>query len=214
MAEGSSKIGKVQIMRMLSGMLVGAGGAALFLTLAGKSRLDLGDPATMLAVVAGLCYGLMGLAVAFGALMPKAGARFLNVEDADEIREQRRSLAPSAAACMLIGLFLLVLALAPTLTASLGGAGVAAIAIGALALAATITLATSARADELIRRISVESSALALHIALLGLGGWAALAHLGLVAWMEPLALVAGLALLQLFAIFFVSARKGLMRPR
>jgi hypothetical protein len=214
MAQGSAKIGKVQIVRMLSGMLVGAAGALLFLTLAGKSRIDLHDPGIALAVVVGLCYALMGLAVGVGALLPGAGARFLNVEDEEELREQRPSLAPSAIACVAIGLFLLVLSLAPSLAASFGREAVAAAAIGALVIAVLITVATRRRADELVRQISVESSALALHILLIGLGIWAALAHVGLVGWMSPLALVAGCALLHLLAIFFVSGRKGLLRPR
>lgn len=213
MTGDEAKITKVQLMRMMAGMLFGAVAAALFLTFAGK-HLELGDGGTMLAVVAGLSYGLMGLGVLVGAVAPRTGARFLNVEDEDEIREQRRSLAPSAAACILIGLFLLLLAVSPGLEAALGREALALIAGGILAGTVLTTLATNKRTDELTRQISLEASALALHVALVVLGGWAALAQLGFVEWMTPLALIAGLALLELFAIFAISAKRGLMRPR
>ena len=205
---------RAHVMRMLAGGLFGAVGAGLFLTVAGKSNLDLGDPATMLPVVAGLSYGLMGLAVGVGALAPGAGARFLNVEDADEIREQKRSLVPSAIVCMLIGAFLLILTASSSLAATIGRDAVALLAIGALAAVVLITVATRGRADELIRRISAEASALALHTALVVLGAWAVLAQLGYVGWMSPLSLIAGLAMLELVSIFAVSAARGLMSPR
>ena len=200
---------RAHVMRMLAGGLFGAVGAGLFLTVAGKSNLDLGDPGTMLPVVAGLSYGLMGLAVG-----PGASARFLNVEDADEIREQKRSLVPSAIVCILIGAFLLILTASSSLAASIGRDAVALLAIGALAAVVVITVATRGRADELIRRISAEASALALHTALVVLGAWAVLAQLGYVGWMSPLSLIAGLAMLELASIFAVSAARGLMSPR
>jgi cytochrome bd-type quinol oxidase subunit 2 len=212
MTSGSKSM-KVQLARMAAGMVVGAVMAGLFMTLVGP-RLDLADPGTALAVVAGLSYGLMGLGVALGVAAPKAGARFLNVEDEEEIVEQRRSLAPSAIACMLIGLFLLLLAVGPTFVASAARPWLALGAGGALAALVLITLATRGRSDELTRQISVEASAMTLHIALVVLAGWAAMVQLGYGGWMSPLTLVAGLALLELAAIFAISARKGLMRPR
>jgi cytochrome bd-type quinol oxidase subunit 2 len=199
--------------KLLGGMVFGAVSAALFLGLAGK-RIDFDDPAIMLAVVAGLSYALMGLAVGLGALAPRAGAHILNVEDEEELREQRGKLAPSAAICMLVGLFLLLLALAPSLNASIGETTVALIAGATLAGVVIISLATRGRADELMRQISLEASAATLNIALVVLAGWALLTQFGHVGWMSPLALIAGFALLELLAIFVVGARRGLMNPR
>jgi multisubunit Na+/H+ antiporter MnhB subunit len=155
----------------------------------------------------------MGVGVGIGALAPRGGAVFLNVEDAEELREQRASLGPSAVSCILIGAFLLLLALAPVekggdLTAWAIGAG--ACLIGGVA----IGIATRRRADELMRQVSLESSALTLNLALAGLSGWALLSHLGYVRWATPLTLIAGLALLHLAAIFWTAARKGMMKPR
>ena len=47
----------------------------------------LGESATVAALTA-VVYIVVGLGVAFGAASPAVGARFLNVEDADELREQ------------------------------------------------------------------------------------------------------------------------------
>ena len=44
-------------------------------------------------------------------------------------------------------------------------------------------------------------------------GGWAALAHIGLVTWLGPLGLVSGIALLQLIALFWIGGKRGLMVP-
>lgn len=215
MTGSSTRTAKVQYIKKFSiGALAGAGGALLFMELGGKSRIDFDDPGAILAVMAGLIYGLIGLFVGVGALVPHQGARFLNVEDAEEIREQRASLGPSAVSCILVGLFLLVLALASSIGNSVNRDVLAIMALACLAAVVVISLVTKSRTDELMRQISMEASALAMHVALVVLSVWATLAHLDYVGWMSPLALIAGLALLELLAIVWLSARKGLMAPR
>lgn len=112
-----------------------------------------------------------------------------------------------------MGLFLIVLGLAPGGETS-GRAVAAAIALACIAGTAGISLAAKGRTDELMKHVSREASALTLHAALLILAVWATLAHLGYVGWLGPLTAVAGVASLQLLAIFWVSARRGLMKPR
>jgi hypothetical protein len=202
-----------QAFKLLAGAVAGAASAIAFMELVGKSRLESDDPGVILALIAGLSYAVMGLFVGLGAIAPRQGALFLNVEDADEIREQRASLAPSSIACILIGAFLLVLALAPVeqeVDRTFWAVAAAACLLGV----AAVSLATLGRADELMRQVSLESSALTLHLALAALSVWALLAHLGFVAWMTPLALIAGLALLYLGAIFWRAGKKGMMTPR
>jgi hypothetical protein len=202
-----------QALRLLAGAVAGAGSTIAFMELVGKSRLDSGDPGTIVALIAGLIYALMGVFVGLGALAPRPGAVFLNVEDADEIREQRASLAPSAIACILVGAFLLLLALAPVeqnADLSLWLFAAAACLLGVLA----VSLATRGRTDELMRQVSLESSALTLHVALAVLSGWAMLAQFGYAAWLTPLSLIAGLALLYLVAIFWLAGKKGMLKPR
>ena len=86
--------------------------------------------------------------------------------------------------------------------------------VGAVACLAGILIIggmSAKKYDELTRQISLEASAGAFYTTLLLIGGWAALAHLGYVAWLSPLAFVSALALLLIIAIFIVSARKGLL---
>jgi len=197
--------------KMLGGAVFGGGCTALFLYLVGDQRLDFTDAASMVTVVAGLSYLLIGVLVGLGVLAPATGARFLNVQDADEIVEERPKLVPSAIACVLIGIFLLSLQFAP----SLGGGNAALVVAGAcLAGVVAITLMASARGDEMVRQIGVEASSFTLHAGLVIMAVWAALAHLGYAPWVDPLGLISGAALLHLFAIFAISGQKGLMRPR
>ncbi len=215
MTLSASKRARSQLLtRMAAGAITGGGAAVLIIVFLGKLHPDPGDTGAMLALAAGLCYAVIGLAVGLGALVPGAGAAFLNVEDADEIREQRRNLGPGAVACILVGLFLLILAVAPRLAVSTGPQGPALAAIGCLAAIGLIAFVTRGRSDELTRQIGFEAAALTLHVAFFVLAGWVALVRAGYVEWMSPVTLVAGLALLELVAIFAVSAKRGVMRPR
>lgn len=204
---------KKLFLQMLVGALVGAASAAAILSL--WDDVDSSDPAQLFAIVTGLIYGLMGLMVGLGAVIPHAGARILNVEDVEDLRDQRTILGLSAAACVMIGLLFLILAAVPP-----GGmdgpvsrgmaAGLAATCLVALLL---LTHLTNRRVDELTRHVGMEASSLAMQAGFVIFGGWAALAHLGFVDWIGPLVLVAGMALLQLLAIFWVAGKRGLMVP-
>lgn len=176
-------------------------------------RLHLDDPGVVVALIAGLSYAAMGLFVGLGALAPRQGAMFLNVEDAEEIREQRASLGPSAVSCILIGAFLLLLALAPAERGPNSELWVA--AAGACLLGVVVIgVATRRRADELMRQISLQASALTLNIALLVLSVWALLAQLDFVSWVTPRAAIAGVAAVYLVTVFWVSGRRGLLAVR
>jgi len=197
--------------RMIAGAVFGAAMTAVFLLIF-QPRMDPGDPSHMIAIIAGISYLLIGLSVGIGLVAPNAGSRFLNVEDADELREERPKLRSGAIACALIGIFLLVLALGPD-----GGLLSRAVTFWfAAACLAGVIIASfmSRKTDELTRQITLEASAGTLHIALVVLAGWAALAELGYAPLLSPLGLVAGFAMLELIAIFAVSATKGLMTPR
>jgi predicted membrane-bound spermidine synthase len=170
------------------------------------------NPGVVLALVAGIVYCFMGAIVGAGLLVPIAGARFLNVADSEEIEDERAKLWPSALSAIVVGLFFLVLAFAPSLPVSRFGV-LAGLTICVAAVAA-LTLSANRHFDELSKRINAEASALTLHLAILLFGGWAVLAHLGFVAWITPLTFLAGLALLMLVAIFWVSASKGLISRR
>ena len=201
---------RVLILRTLAGAVVGAATTGLFLAFVGDPLLDLGDPTNLLAIVAGLSYVVMGLGVAFGIAAPKAGATYLNVEDADEIREQGAALTPSAIACVLIGAFLLVLALAEAI-----GSGIAVPVAGACLIGIAIAAwFTAKNQDELTKQIGLEASSLAYQVVMTALAVWALLAVTRTTVAISPLALVSGLAMLQLFAAFVVITKRGMLMPR
>ena len=203
------------IVQTLSGAAVGAAGTFLFLRYGGKVA-DFEDPARLAAAATGIIYALMGLFVGIGALAPSAGAKFLNVEDADEILAERKSIGPGAIGCLLIGLLLMALALTPgggqpgALSPDVAIAIAAACFVGLLAVGWWVR----GRIDEFNRQLGIESSALAMHASLLLFGGWAVLAHAGHVQWVTPLGLLAGFALLELGSIFWVVGKRGMLVPR
>ncbi|MBU7580287.1 MAG: hypothetical protein KAF27_07410, partial [Porphyrobacter sp.] len=93
----------------------GIGGIAGFAASAGLLRFidssvvgGLSVSATIAALI-GVLYAVIGLGIVLGAASPGAGARFLNVEDADELREQKKVLTLSGAAMALWGVSLLAL---------------------------------------------------------------------------------------------------------
>jgi len=177
---------------------------------------DLDDPSRLAAMAVGIVYALMGLFVAIGSLVPGAGAKFLNVEDAAEIVEERSKFAPGAAACGLMGILLIALALTPggDLPGALTRDAAAIVAAAAFAGLVVVSIWMHGRLDEFNRSLGMEASALAFELWLLLFGGWAALAHLGYVEWIQPLGLLAGFAILQLGATFWVIGRRGLLVPR
>lgn len=203
------------IFQTLTGATFGAAGTFLFLRFGGEVA-DFEDPSRLAAAAIGVIYVLMGLFVGVGALAPGAGAKFLNVEDADEILAERKSIGPGAIGALLIGLMLMALALTPG-----GGQPGAlspdtALAIAAACLAGLLAVGwwVRGKVDEFNRQMGVESSAIAMNASLLLFGGWAALAHVGYVQWITPLGLLAGFALLELGAIFWVVGKRGMLTPR
>ena len=209
------KTARKLIVQILTGAAFGAAGTFLFLQYGGEVA-DFEDPSRLAAAATGIIYALMGLFVGFGAIAPGAGAKFLNVEDADEILAERKSIGPGAVGCLLIGLMLMALALTPGGGRPGALSPDAAVVIAAICVAGLI--ATSywirGRIDEFNRQLGVESSALAMHASILLFGGWAALAHAGYVQWIAPLGLLAGFALLELGAIFWVVGKRGMLVPR
>ena len=204
---------RTMLMRTMVGAIFGAGSAALILLLLRGSGVDLRDPGVVLTLMAGLCYLLMGFIVAVGAMVPRTGALILNVEDEEELREERPTLAPGGVSSVLLGLFLLSL-LAFHEAASIGRELVLAIAAAFLSGSVVFGVVSHKRSDELTRQISLEASALALQVIALVFGGWAALAWLGYVGWISPLAFLGSYALIHLAAVFAIITQRGMMMPR
>ena len=202
--------------QMLAGAVTGAAVTAGVLYLLDGRGLDPLDAGQMLAIIAGIVYGLVGIIVGIGALYPDKAWKLLNVQDAQELRDERRRLGPSAIALVLIGTFFLSLASArgSGTDGLIGNQAAIVIALASLLGIVALSLWANDRNDEFTRLISIEASAMTLQVALVLLGGWAALAHLGFVDWIGPLALIAAFAMLQLVIIFAICGKRGLLVPR
>ncbi|MAM37612.1 MAG: hypothetical protein CL949_03690 [Erythrobacter sp.] len=163
-----------------------------------------------IAGLVGLIYIVAGLAVMGGALLPKAGAKLLNVEDADELRELKVQLIYSSIGMAAFGLALLIMALsgpggwiAPTMGATL--------TIALIALGMMLSKFMNRHTDELQQALSRD--AMALSFVLVGLigGGWAILAHAQLSPAPAPLDWLTLVAATLLVAAFWESGKRGML---
>lgn len=209
-SEAKMQKGRKLIFQMAFGGLLGG--------LAGYFGLGLLDAENMaidqvMVSAVGLIYLLMGLICGFGLVAPKLGSSILNVEDADEIRDQRRVLTGSTLCMIALGAALIVLPLAGA-----NGAISPVAAFGGLLAALALLIVVSTRDwkyyDEMMLQLSRDAG----NLAFCGIGTviliWASAASLGLVGALTPLELVAIISGGFLLAIFVASARKGLLRPR
>lgn len=193
------------------------GGAVGFL--AGYFSLSFLDKTTVMGIDQqivigiGMMYLFMGLIGGFALMVPALGSKILNVEDAEEIRDQRRVLTGSSICMIPLGALLIVLPMAGP-----GGAVSPFVAIAALLAVLVLLIVVSIRDwpyyDEMLRAISIEAG----NVAFMGIGGvllvWASAAWVKLVAAPTPLSLVAVISGGYLIAIIAVSAQKGLLKPR
>ncbi len=162
----------------------------------------------------GVLYGLIGVFVGLGALFPKPGWVFLNVEDADEILEQRRLLGWSAVGCLAIALPAIALVLASPRLAVLSSSTAAALFVAGTIVAAATGRMSRQHVDEFGRRLSTDSNGGFAMLVCLVFGSWAAFAHLGHMPMFTALGFYGGILGLYLLAIFAVVARRSLMLPR
>jgi hypothetical protein len=171
------------------------------------------EESALVASLIAVLYLLMGTSVGFGAASPKLGARFLNVEDADELREQKKVLTLSGVSMTLWGISLLALALAAPDGPLPQGVALA-IGAGGLVVGTVLSLSVYRACDELMRAINLEAGALTYGLVLLVAGTWAMLAHLGYMAAPAPLDLLSLFFALVLIASFIVLGRRGMLMPR
>ena len=169
--------------------------------------------AAEVAVLVGAFYALMGVGVGLGTLRPAVGHKLLNVEDEEELLEQRTMLLQSCLAATLWGVALIVLAL--------GGQGgpVAAIpalvvALVAMAAGSWFAWASYKAADELMMAVNSESTMVAYLMTVAAVGGWAMAAHVGVATALEPIAIVTALYAIGILSTFVAAGRRGMLRLR
>lgn len=200
-------------------LALGLGGVAGFLAALGFMQLvksgGLGDftVSQEIAGLVGIIYLLTALSVSVGLVSPSLGARFLNVEDAEELREQHRMLTWSAIGMVALGVALILAAIgspggpiAPTSTL---------VAIVALVALAWFAGSRQRRhVDELMASISTEATSTAFYLAFLLGGGWSLLAHFDIVSGPSPLDWLTMFAALLMLSCFIVAGRRGLLVQR
>ncbi|QZH75480.1 MAG: hypothetical protein JY451_02355 [Erythrobacter sp.] len=195
------------------GAIAGFAGATLILQFFDSGALPAVGASVEIAALVGLIYMLTAAAVAVGVISPKSGAKFLNVEDAEELQEQRGILLYSGIGMATAGLALVAVALG----------GVAGVIDPAMALTVYIALSVMTcwislkswkLQDELMRAAGSETAAFAYYL-VLGIGGtWAVLAHLGFVTAPQPLDWLTLFWGLTLLAAFIAAGRRGMLAMR
>jgi hypothetical protein len=197
----------------LTGAVAGFGVTFATMRFIGSSTVGGLDKSASVAALVGVLYALIGLIISIGAASPQVGAKFLNVEDADELREQKKVLILSGAAMILLGGALVALALAaPDGPVPQGVALI--VGLGGL-LAGTALSALVYRAyDELMLAVNLEAGALSYGLVFAVVGGWAVLAHLDYAAAPAPLDLLTLFYVLVLAASFIAVGRRGMLAIR
>jgi len=204
------------ILQFVVGAVTGAVFTYSALKLLDGNGFDADDPSRMLAFAVGLVFAIIGLFVALGVAVPRAGSQLLNVEDEDELREQAKALKAGALLFVLGGAGLLALALgggegeqallSPGTSALLGGA--------CFIAAIVVSLVNRNNSDEMMRSLSREASALSLSIISILAILWAILAHFGRAPGLDALGVLAGILAIQRVAVMIVVGRGGLLAPR
>lgn len=195
------------------------GGVAGFAASFGMLRLidsdavgGLDDSASIAALV-GAVYAVIGLGISIGALSPQVGAKFLNVEDADELREQKKVLVLSGVAMLLWGVALIALALAaPDGPVPQGLALI--VGLSGLVIGTVMSVLIYRASDELMLAVNLEAGALSYGLVFAVVGSWSVLAHLGYVAAPVPLDLLTLFYVLVLVASFIAVGRRGMLEIR
>ncbi|WP_374409150.1 hypothetical protein [Pelagerythrobacter sp.] len=195
---------------VIAGGLSGFAATLLFLNLTDAGGGAGLEPSREIAGLVGILYAIVALAIAVGIASPSFGARFLNVEDADELREQRRSLGYSMVGMALLGGALFLLAFVEP-GGPIGGTVGAAGAIGLVIAAVVLTRLQARHVDEFQRALSREASASALYLLFVFGGGWALLAHCGLAAAPAPLDWLTMFAAALVVGCVWQAARRGLL---
>ena len=197
----------------LIGAVIGYAASAAMLTYIDSAAVDGLSVSATIAAVVGVLYAVIGLTMVVGTASPQMGARFLNVEDADELREQKKVLTLSGAAMLLWGVALIALALAAP-DGPVPQAAALVVGGGGLVIGIALSVLVYRSSDELMLAVNLEAAALSYGLLLLVVGLWAMLAHLGYTAAPAPLDLLSLFYVLVLVASFIAVGRRGMLAIR
>ncbi|WP_324074595.1 MAG: hypothetical protein RSE14_13795 [Erythrobacter sp.] len=211
-SQSSRVMRKLVIPALIGGVAGGSASFAMMRFIDSDAVGGLNLSASIAALVAVL-YCVIAIGMLLGTASPGLGARFLNVEDADELREQKRVLMWSGAAMLLWGVALLALALAAP-DGPLPQTAALVIGAGGLLAGTALSVIVYRASDELMLAVNLEGSTISYTMALVVIGMWAILAHLGFVAAPAPLDLLTIFYVLALAASFIAVGRRGMLTIR
>lgn len=198
---------------MIAGALAGFGIGYFFGDYAEARGMDELPPSVEIALLVAALYVIVAAVMLIGSASPKFGAKFLNVEDADEIREMQSQFVPSGIAMLLWGVALFGLALAAPV-GPLAPEAALAMGAGGLLVGTWFAIKGYRDADELMLAMNIEAAAITYGLVLVVLGGWAMVAHVGFAAGPQPLDILTACYALVLVASFIAVGRRGLIRMR
>jgi hypothetical protein len=202
---------KILIPALLGGVAGFAASAAL-MRFIDSTTVDLGISATIAALV-GVLYCVIGLTILIGTASPQVGAKFLNVEDADELREQKQVMSLSGWAMMLWGAALAALALAAP-AGPVPHTAALVIGLAGLLIGTVLSVLVYRASDELMLAVNLEAGALSYGLTFVTIGGWAMAAHLRYCPAPQPLDLLTLFYVLVLVASFIAVGRRGMLAIR
>lgn len=181
-----------------------------YMELGGGAELAQVNPMRLVLSCVGMVYLAMGLFAGLGTLVPRVGAKLLNVAGSEDLLDQRALLMGGSVSSGVIGAALMLLA-----ASGPGGSVPDEMALGSLAFALLFSIAITVlqwrHYDELMRQVSWEGSAFGLALLSPALVAWAALAHLGWTAALDPLGVIALLTSALLIGTLIAAGRRGML---
>lgn len=198
---------------------VGVGAVSGFLAAFGITFFseDIGETglsaSAEIATLVGALYLMVAVFVCLGTLRPGAGAKLLNVEDADELREMRSLLLVSSYGMGLWGAALIVLALTGP-TAPIAPVLGISIAAGLFLVGTYFAVRSYSHSDELMMSVNREAAVWGYALVFAFLGGWSALAHVSYLPSPAPLDVLSAFYGMVLIATFIAAGRRGMLNVR
>ena len=208
----NKKVRKI-VLQLVLGGLVGYFSAVGVVWLIDIGVLGALNTSQEVALFIALLYVALGMLLGLGVLHPRTGARVLNVEDEGDLREQRRIMALSAVSMVVMGVLLVMLALAAPNGPVSQPVALAATVLGAIVLV-WFSIRALADMDELMRAVTRDCGEIAYYLLMLIGGGWAVLAHLGYAANITMLDFVTLNFAALLVASYIANGRRGLLKTR
>lgn len=172
----------------------------------------LGTDRLILAAI-GFIYVMTGLIVLAGSLVPKMGAKMLNVSDEEDLREQRRLLLSSSLTLLTFGVAQIILVKAGEGKMIPAWMGAGAMLLS-LVFAAAIWIRDRHLYDEMMMKLSLDASYICFCGLWLVLVPWGCLAMTGLAPAPTPTAIIALFSGGYLLSSVVAAGRVGLLAPK